>query len=107
MLNASKMMMITKEQFSQRLLEITLLLVGLYLFNSMLMALSPFFGLGLYLGLFAKYSNWVGQLGFGLIIFYRLKANKSALPIWLLSVCIPMVGGLFYLLVISIKPISK
>ena len=91
-------------QFSEKLLETTLLLVALYTFNALMVLAAPFFGLGTNLLLFVRHSNWIGQLGFGLIIYNKLKEDKSALSIGLLAFCVPVFGGLFYLLIVSFRP---
>lgn len=95
------------DQFSKKLLEIILLLVGLYAFNTLLVVTAPLFGLGEHLALFVRYSYWVGQIGFGLIIYSKLKGDKKATSIGILSTCIPLFGGLFYLLVVSYRFITR
>jgi hypothetical protein len=87
------------KQFAERVLDVVLLLIGLFIFNSILYALLPFFDFGEWSLSIVRNSYWIGQLIFGIIIF-RLtdQNNKVAMPIGVLATVLPVFGGLFYLL---------
>ena len=89
------------------LLETVLLLIALMAFNTALIAVWPlvwanFFTSGYNWVL--SYSNWIGDIGFGLIIYYKLRNMRTAVSIGLLSATIPIFGALFYLLAFYITP---
>jgi hypothetical protein len=96
--------MIDYRQFGKRLLEIILLLIGLYIFNTALFAIVMTMDLREWMIPFMTNSYWVGNLIFGIII-YRLtrQTNKVSVSIGLLSTVLPVFGGLFYLLTLTTK----
>lgn len=87
------------QQFGEKLFTVTLLLVGLIIFNNVLGAVIPIIGAGESLFLYIRYSPWIGNLIFGVII-YRLTRHSrpTSVSIGILSMMLPVFGALFYLL---------
>ncbi len=89
------------KQFGEKLLTVILWLIGLYCFN-LFIPITIIYASD-YLGemtfLISRYSYWLGQIAFGVII-YRLTRQhfKKAVSIGILATMLPVYGGLFYLL---------
>jgi hypothetical protein len=94
--------LMSDEQFWYKLREVILLLVGIYIFDVIIVAISPFIIPIHWLSIFMGYSGWIGQIIFGLIIYSKLSQQKNAVAICLLSVMLPVFGGLFYLMAITL-----
>jgi len=92
------------EYFAQKLLILIVLLTGLTIFNSLLNLVGLPFESAEWNVLFIRNSFWLGHIIFGVVIsFLTRKYFRSALPIGILSVLSPVIGGVFYLLTIAIN----
>ena len=94
--------LMSDEQFWSRLREVILLIVELYVFNAIIVAASSFIIPGDWLSTFIANSEWIGHIIFGLIIFSKLGQQRNAVSIGLLSIMLPVFGGLFYLMNITL-----
>jgi hypothetical protein len=95
-------------QFEEQLLETILLLVGLSIFNTGLYAIAPTVDLGEWLIPFTTNSYWIGNLIFGIIIYRLTKQNrKVTVSIAILSIMLPVFGGLMYLLTLTANGTNK
>lgn len=55
-----------------------------------------------YLRLLMRLSFWIGQIGFGLVIYYKLRHIRVAASIGLLSVVLPIFGTVLFLITSTI-----
>ena len=94
--------LMSDEQFWSRLREVILLIVGLYIFNAIIVVVLPLTIPKDWLSTFIGHSAWIGHIAFGLIIFSKLGQQRNAVSIGLLSIMWPVFGGLFYLMTITI-----
>lgn len=90
--------LMSDEQFWRKLREVILLLVGLHLFNAVTVMAAPFIIPSEWMSTFGRYSTWIGQVVFGVIIASKLNQQKNAISIGLLAITLPAFGGLFYLM---------
>ncbi len=90
-------------EFWDRLLQLTLLIVGFSVLNSLIVVVAPLLYFGENLNAFVRYAHWVGKFAFGIVIFIKLKKYGNALSIALLSTLIPLFGGLFFLLTVALN----
>jgi hypothetical protein len=90
--------LMSSEQFWRKLREVILLLIGLAFINVIVAIVVPLIVPDHWLYGFANYRGWIGQIAFGVVIGIRLQQQKNAISICLLSIVLPIFGGLFYLL---------
>jgi hypothetical protein len=89
-------------QFGERLLEVTLLLIGLQILNLVIYAIAPTLELGDWILFFIKNSSWIGNILFGIIMYKLTKQDwQISISIGILSTLLPVFGGLFYLLTLT------
>jgi hypothetical protein len=97
-----------KRQFEKRLLDIILLLVALIIFNIAIALSAPLMSLGDWHIPIVRNISWIGKLIFGIIIYRLTNQRKTvALSIGFLSIMLPIFGGLFYLLTLTITKTDK
>lgn len=96
------------KQFADRLIEVTLLLLGLKVLNTVIYLTGPSMNLGDLTIPFLTNSYWIGNILFGLII-HRLtsQTKKVSISIGILSIVQPLFGGLFYLMTLIDTKASK
>lgn len=90
--------LMSDEQFWRKLREVVLLLIGLSLVNVIVAIAVPLIVPDHWLHGFVNYRGWIGQIVFGVIIGSKLRQQQNAISIGLLSIMLPIFGGLFYLL---------
>lgn len=95
--------LMSDEQFWRKLREVILLLVGLSFINVIIGIVVPLIVPEDWLYGFVNYRTWIGQIVFGVVIGSKLKQQKNAFSIGLLSVVLPAFGGLFYLMTTTLN----
>ena len=86
---------------SDKLLEVILLLIGLYILQVIILFIVPLVPIeDMKIRMtFLSNASWIGNILFGVVIFWLTK-NKGlvAVPIGLLSIVLPTYGPIFYIL---------
>lgn len=89
----------TLKLLGDKLLQVILLLIGLYVLQTMLLFILsrvPDDGLRKTL---MFYSTWIANILFGLVIYWLARKKRVvAIPIGILSVVLPIYGPIFYVL---------
>jgi hypothetical protein len=84
-------------QLKANILTIIILLIVLQVFQMAIPLLYTF--LSFWEHYYLSYSFWAGRLLFGLVIFFLMRHNAAlGLPVAALSIVLPVIGGIFYLL---------
>jgi len=97
--------LMSDEQFWRKLREVIFLLIGLHIFNAVIVMVAPFIIPSEWMSTFGAYSSWIVQVIFGVIITSKLHQQKNAISIGLLAIMTPAFGGLFYLMITTLtKP---
>ena len=91
----------TSRLLSDKLLEVIVLLVGLYLLQIIILfsvPLVPIDDLSIRMTLISN-ASWIGNIIFGLVILWLTRDKGSvAIAIGILSIVTPLYGSIFYIL---------
>lgn len=92
-----------KDDLATRLIEITGLLVGVFVVKALLEVFSPLFLLldERLLRILYIVPAAIANTCFALVIYHKLRLYKNAVSIGILSIASPVFGSIFYLLTIS------
>lgn len=94
-----RMIITTFRQLSDKLLEVILLLIGLYVIQVLLLSTLPLVPDDNIRMTLILNSSWIGNIIFGLTIYWLAREKgQVAIAIGLLSVVLPVYGPVFYIL---------
>jgi hypothetical protein len=85
-------------QLRNKLVEVLLLLIGLYIFQGILPLTLPFVPINKLRTILIESRNWIGHIIFGIILLSRSKNVSVAMQVALLAVLTPVYGAIFFLI---------